>query len=559
MHFCGLFVLLLAVFLLVAGPVFAAAPDVGVSFGDRIGLGSGDPRVMAGRIIQVLLGFIAIIMVSLFIYAGFLWMTAAGNEAQIETAKDTLKRAVIGLLIILMAFSITQFVISKFLEATGGSGGPGGGGPGGGGGGLAALGSGIIESHYPGRQQRDVPRNTFIAITFREPMDVSTIMSGANINAANISIAHSAEIGSGPYVTNVAAATNDNRTFLFDPADLLGSPSEATWYTILLGTGIRKADGSAAFPGTAGGYEWSFEVGTLIDNRPPRVTDVIPAPGATEPRNVVIAIYFDEAMNPLTASGQTADGYDNIAVSQGAGTVAGNFYSANQYRVTEFLTEDACGVNSCGETVYCLPGGASLSVLGRAATLATVGQSAATMPFNGLVDMAGNSLDGNSDSAAQGPTAQSGRPAYNWNAPDAAAQGDDFTWNFQTNNLIDITPPVMTAIGPAIGSTGIDLNAAPYAIFNKLLMSASLRTGNIDLSGPAAINFWISADHNVILSQSRVNIDHDAFAENSTYTPRYKATIKDIYQNCYRPSSGPGCTGTPSCCNGGASGFPSCP
>lgn len=71
------------------------------------------------NIIRVVLGLLGIIVVGLIMYAGFLWMTAAGNDEKIATAKKIMTNAVIGLAIIMSAFAITQFVIRSLSDATG--------------------------------------------------------------------------------------------------------------------------------------------------------------------------------------------------------------------------------------------------------------------------------------------------------------------------------------------------------------------------------------------------------------------------------------------------------
>jgi len=111
------------VFLIIAGFVtvnFALAQglDVGMEYGEQIGLGSADPRIMAANVIRIALGFLGIIAVGLIIYAGWLYMTAAGQEEKIEKAKKILINAIIGLVIILSAFAIASFVLNRFLEAT---------------------------------------------------------------------------------------------------------------------------------------------------------------------------------------------------------------------------------------------------------------------------------------------------------------------------------------------------------------------------------------------------------------------------------------------------------
>ncbi|MFH0814960.1 MAG: pilin [Candidatus Falkowbacteria bacterium] len=66
-----------------------------------------------GKIIGVVLGLLGVILIVLIIYAGFLWMTAGGEQKQVDKAKDYIKNAVMGLVIILLAYAITDFVIDK--------------------------------------------------------------------------------------------------------------------------------------------------------------------------------------------------------------------------------------------------------------------------------------------------------------------------------------------------------------------------------------------------------------------------------------------------------------
>ncbi|MFH1789897.1 MAG: hypothetical protein ABH832_02405 [bacterium] len=82
----------------------AAAGQKGAGYGKAV-----DPRITVSLGIKVILSTLGVIFFVLTIYAGFLWMTAGGNEEQIEKSKKLLKRAVIGLIIILSAYSITWF------------------------------------------------------------------------------------------------------------------------------------------------------------------------------------------------------------------------------------------------------------------------------------------------------------------------------------------------------------------------------------------------------------------------------------------------------------------
>lgn len=69
-----------------------------------------DPGTVAGRIIATILSFLGIIMLGIVIYAGFLWMTAGGNQDKVGRAIKLITNASIGLLIILAAYLITRYI-----------------------------------------------------------------------------------------------------------------------------------------------------------------------------------------------------------------------------------------------------------------------------------------------------------------------------------------------------------------------------------------------------------------------------------------------------------------
>lgn len=101
----------------------AANIDVGLNYAAGTGLSAAnDPRIIAANIIRIALGFLGIIAVGLIIYAGWLWMTADGQEEKIEKAKKILISAIIGLLICLASFAIASFILSKLIGATTGGG-----------------------------------------------------------------------------------------------------------------------------------------------------------------------------------------------------------------------------------------------------------------------------------------------------------------------------------------------------------------------------------------------------------------------------------------------------
>ena len=87
------------------------------------GLGNTDPREMAGSVVNIVLGFLGVIAVLIILLGGFKWMTAGGNEDGIGEAKQMISAGVVGLVVILAAFGIAQFVINALYNATGATGG----------------------------------------------------------------------------------------------------------------------------------------------------------------------------------------------------------------------------------------------------------------------------------------------------------------------------------------------------------------------------------------------------------------------------------------------------
>ncbi len=86
--------------------------------GQRINLGSKDPRTMVAQIINVVLTLLGIIAVGIVLLGGFKWMTAGGNEDKVGEAKKLLGAGVIGLVIILAAWGIARFALNELIKAT---------------------------------------------------------------------------------------------------------------------------------------------------------------------------------------------------------------------------------------------------------------------------------------------------------------------------------------------------------------------------------------------------------------------------------------------------------
>ena len=794
-----------------------------------LGFGRNDPRTIIANVVNILFGLLGVIAIVLIMYGGFVWMTAAGNEEKITTAKAILKNASIGLLIVISSFSLAIYILSRLMLATSGdrNGIPGGGR--GAGVGLGALGSGIIKSVYPAPQQKDVPRNTSIIVTFRETIDASSmcdkVVNGfcapdAIVKADNVKI-YKTDAGDkeDTNLSDTKVISSDNRTFVFVPSSYLGSPTEKIWYSVALTEKITKANGTSAF--SLGGFQWKFEVSNKLDLTPPQVLSdgVFPAPdsardtigsvkdatqakgsltvkgvpqiavvnvvkfsaspgsvsidvpnakantcdgqinlsinsdltanvayknmtgkvdlpkativnrevatacgfkivldpgfkagnswvltlttqksadyllvgsnrytfvGATpktgeilvdnnlttlaanirnvlgvdsnvsaevngtkitltartagkagnslvlmssvdysalslnpmsggtdkeniisiadradKPKNAIIQINFNEAINPLTITGpaKSVANFIRVVNLKDNLPVDGEFVMSNQYKTVEFIPASECGVNGCGEKIYCLPPDSNLRVELVAATLnatcKTDPDCASKTPFNtcpngvcydgvtksnypegragsGIGDLANNSLDGNRDTKADGPASFFDANSNN------VSEGDNFRWSFYISDKLDISAPIILATKAGQGDSSVNVVNPVEATFNKLMMANSLNSGSVEVAKGdqrithKLINMWSVANEPMGYWVEKANretsvppdkepdattaiISHSQFSITSVYRAQVGSGVKDIYQNCYKPSSGPNCVANQtnsSCCLG---------
>lgn len=349
-----------------------------------------------------------------------------------------------------------------------------------------------------------------------------------------------------------------------------------------------------------------------------------------KPRNAVIQINFNEAILPLTISGKADDVSDYIRVvnnSTGAlpdtaactdnndclsfkcstgGTcvnsyLAGKFVVSNIYKTVEFVSNNLCGVNGCGEEIYCLPPDSNVRVEIEAATLDGANNCSARSPFSnvgaqhceddsgnfyplsdltlmdGVMDAAMNSLDGDRSTFAEG---KSVALINYYNENTSAGDGDSFKWSFFVSDKLDLVPPLINNTTPAINGTGVGLNDNISLDFDKVMMCSSIRTGqkkitsgsntvihhnlNAWSSGGAGFGYWttcMGVDDGPVDGEydwTAAGLKHTAFPDTSSLRSQAGSGLRDIYQNCYKPSGDNiGCVASdtnPSCCDGTVTG-----
>lgn len=331
---------------------------------EPLGLANFDIRIIIANIIRAALGLVGIVLVCLILYAGYLWMTAGGNEDQIGQAKSIIRNAVIGLAIILSAYSIVAFVM-KMLGVKDGFGTEGAtntapsqnynfAGSG-------ALGK-VVKDHYPARDQKDVPRNTKIVVTFAKPVylpsfvvdtnksntfgdcintdkatfnwntdcdHATTTLSGTGSKLMddyiNVKRTDSNQPITGLVVLSSVSSYNNVQghfTLVLKPitnsslsdGGYLGSETESVGYTVNLGKKILENNSENNYPSIFNKqnlgndyYSWQFVCNNSLDLTPPKVVDVFPKSTTDNPkgeaRNSVVQITFSEPIDPTGLQG----------------------------------------------------------------------------------------------------------------------------------------------------------------------------------------------------------------------------------------------------------------
>jgi hypothetical protein len=331
-------------------PVFAQIPvSEGVDILTPSGLTQTDPRQIVAKVIKGFLGLLGILAISLIVYGGYLWITSQGDPTQVEKARNLLKNAAIGLLIILTAYAIVAYIFGLLLKALGG-------------GesftlqdpsfGRGALGSGVIQSHYPPRDATDIPRNTSIIITFKVPMNFESIArfegeadgnpgptwgdewrlfqewddtptpNGVKdpgeeytFDDVNNSGGVKDDYDLYRYSIDISFKDADEKFHQFDgrvytiqsefnagqiktivvvPLENLGSLSEDIWHTVRLREMIKTKSGDDPFNPV--NYAWKFQTNRTIDTSPPYIVGMDAAPGYTDPAPGENDLnYWDEA------------------------------------------------------------------------------------------------------------------------------------------------------------------------------------------------------------------------------------------------------------------------
>jgi len=111
--------IIIASLVLLCLPYAALATNLSIdtSLGTTLGLGSADLKNTVINILQWVLGILALVAVVMIISAGIIAGTS-GDEDRADTAKRVIVGAIIGLIIVLLAWAIVIFVVGTTVNVT---------------------------------------------------------------------------------------------------------------------------------------------------------------------------------------------------------------------------------------------------------------------------------------------------------------------------------------------------------------------------------------------------------------------------------------------------------
>lgn len=78
-------------------------------------------QIAIASLVRTALTFMGTIFLILMIYGGFTWMTAAGSEEKVTKARGIIVNAIIGIVVVVAAYTITTYIIMNLINAVQGT------------------------------------------------------------------------------------------------------------------------------------------------------------------------------------------------------------------------------------------------------------------------------------------------------------------------------------------------------------------------------------------------------------------------------------------------------
>ncbi len=107
-----IFTLILSLPVLVNGQGIKNAQQLIGTTAGGAGVSTATAETLVAEVIKAILGLLGAVFFTLILYGGFSYMTAAGADEKITKAKKIIIAAIIGLAIVIFAYSIAMFISS---------------------------------------------------------------------------------------------------------------------------------------------------------------------------------------------------------------------------------------------------------------------------------------------------------------------------------------------------------------------------------------------------------------------------------------------------------------
>lgn len=103
----------LSLLLLPALSLAQGLKDAGGKLSDtQVGLSSDLPGT-ASNVVNIVFYIVGTLFLILVIYGSFVWLKAAGREEEINRAKKIIYTSVVGLIVVMASYAITNFILSR--------------------------------------------------------------------------------------------------------------------------------------------------------------------------------------------------------------------------------------------------------------------------------------------------------------------------------------------------------------------------------------------------------------------------------------------------------------
>jgi cysteine-rich repeat protein len=337
------------------------------TFAASSGLASGSLVLMIARAIRTFLGFLGIVAVIVVLYAGFLWVTAGGEEEKIAKAKKVLKNGLIGLLIMLSSFTIAQFVLSRLTSSIGGGVGTEVGG-GGGGGDIPDYAHSFVLTSVNTDCASSL-QNLELRFIFSQRVATEDVVDGTGI-----SISKGGEEVAGTFAAVGRSTTASATSFTFTPEAICFAEDDysvncfeaETTYNITISSALQSSSGYDLQCSTAYPCEFTFTTGTGFDLAAPTVFEIT-APDDGE------SVYADEAaMLQAYAVDDTGvasvDFYIDTGINSTVNDIEGDGYFDSEWDTAGYFTNDDHSILAEGSDCAGNDVDAEISVMLRAAS-----------------------------------------------------------------------------------------------------------------------------------------------------------------------------------------------